>query len=245
MSEVSVDKRDRPLSEIIISDCGELQSNSRSSDLPPFSSRLQDGKRSQAGATQGNEAKSFSSTSQPAKPRNYSRSQSRHRRHRDRSQPPRRRSDGGLDEHRRGRTATRSLSPHDHSSQSPQAKSHRRRRRSSPPSRSRSPKRSRSPHLRRRSTDRTRPPRLEDTKREGRVQGEHGGWNGHPRHHSPGHPPGDGYNSRQHSRNKYGDRRSGVSMLDREVKYGGKVNDDNVVKFKGRGSMKYQEPKAW
>ncbi|KAL8890779.1 MAG: hypothetical protein Q9205_002460 [Flavoplaca limonia] len=53
MSEVSVDKRDRPLSEIIISDCGELQSSSRSSDLPPFSSRFQDGNRSQAGATQG------------------------------------------------------------------------------------------------------------------------------------------------------------------------------------------------
>ncbi|CAO1603576.1 hypothetical protein XANCAGTX0491_007159 [Xanthoria calcicola] len=240
MAKAPVDSDDRPLSEIVVSHCGELQPKLRSNEDYPFRIKGRDSERSQTWESRDAAAKG--PISRPARSSNNSPSPSRHRRHRERSLPPRRRSDAGLDENRRGRTATRSVSPHDHSSRSPRPK-HRHRRRSSPPSRSRSPKRSRSPHLRRRSTDRDRPPRFVGTKPEGRDQMEWVRWN-RQAHRYKSSPHGDnGYGSRQHPEHRHG--RLDKNGLDGGGGYGIGDKEDHGVKFKGRGSMKYQEPNAW
>lgn len=244
MAKVQVDKGDRPLSEIVISHCGELQPKPRSNEAHQFPSKRRDSERSQAGEMRGKAAKRPGSTSRPARLSAHSRSPSRHRRHRERSLPPRRRSDAGLDENRRGRTATRSVSPQDHSSRSPRPK-RRHRRRSSPPSRSRSPKRSGSPHLRRQSTDRERPPRFNGTETEGRDQIEWDRWNRQAHRYRPGQHGSNGYGSRQHPRDEHWHGRLDNNRLDRGDGYGHGNKEDHGVKFKGRGSMKYQEPNAW
>ncbi|KAI4100850.1 MAG: hypothetical protein LQ339_005353 [Xanthoria mediterranea] len=102
--------------------------------------------------------------------------------------------------------------------------------------------RSRSPHLRRRSTDRDRPPRFDGTNTEGRDQMEWVRWNRQAHRYKPS-PHGDnGYGSRQHLEHRHG--RLDKNGLDGGGGYGSGDKEDHGVKFKGRGSMKYQEPNA-
>ena len=244
MAKVQVDNGDRPLSEILVSHCGELQPNGSSSEATSIPSRARNLERSQAGETRDNAARRRHSTSRPAGESNQSRSLSRRRRHRERSLPPRRRSDAGLDETRRGRTATRSVSPHDHPSRFPRLK-RLDRRRSSPPSRSRSPKRSRSPHLRRRMTDRERPPRSNWSRTESRDQMDWGCQNRQLDRYKPSQHGGNGYVSRQHPQNEHRYGRLDDDRLNGGDEYGDGDKEAHGVTFKGRGSMKYQEPKAW
>ncbi|KAL8911514.1 MAG: hypothetical protein Q9171_003322 [Xanthocarpia ochracea] len=244
MAKVPVDSGDRPLSEVAISHCGELERKLKPDPAPRFPSERSGRGRFHAGETRNKAAKRSRSTSRPAKSMSHSRSPSRHRRQRERSIPTRRRSDTWLDENRRGRTATRSVSPHDHSPQSPPRK-RRHRRRSSPPSRSRSPKRSTSPHLRRRSTDRDRPPKFDGIKEEERDRMDGGHWNRRPNRRIARSHGGNGYGSREHPRDDHGHGRLDDDIFDGGDGSSGGGKEDNVVKFKGRGSMKYQEPKAW
>ena len=244
MAKVPVDSGDRPLSEVTISHCGELERKLKPNPAPRCPSEISGRGRFHAGQTRNKAAKRSRSTSRPAKSMSDSRSPSRHRRQRERSIPTRRRSDTWLDENRRGRTVTRSVSPHDHSPQSPPRK-RRHGRRSSPPSRSRSPKRSTSPHLRRRSTDRDRPPKSDSTKKEDQDRMGGGHWNRRPDRRIARSHGGNGYGSREHPRGDHGHGRLDDDRLDGRDGSGGGGKEDNVVKFKGRGSMKYQEPKAW
>ncbi|KAL8651771.1 MAG: hypothetical protein Q9226_004558 [Calogaya cf. arnoldii] len=56
---------------------------------------------------------------------------------------------------------------------------------------------------------------------------------------------GNGYVSRQHPPNEHRYGRLDNDRLSGGDDYGDGDKEDNGVKFKGRGSMKYQEPKAW
>ncbi|KAL8672216.1 MAG: hypothetical protein Q9168_003318 [Polycauliona sp. 1 TL-2023] len=228
MAKLQVDKGDRPLSEVIISHCGELQPKPRSNETPPLSAKRRDGELSQAAQTHTKATKRSHSTNRPSDPMNLSRSPSRHRRHRDRSLPPRRRSDAGLDENRRGRTATRSVSPPDQSSRSPLPK-RRHRRRSSPPSRSRSPKRS----------------RLNGTAMEDRDQKKWARRDKQSQPYESSSYGGNGYVSRQWSRDEGRHGRLDEGDSEGAEGYGRGNKEDHVVKFKGRGGMKFQEPKEW
>ncbi|KAL8789163.1 MAG: hypothetical protein Q9213_001270 [Squamulea squamosa] len=241
-----VDSGDRPISEIIVSHCGELERKLKTNATSPNQTKKSNGERTRMSSERVKEAKRSRSISQPTRSLRNSRSTSRHRRHREtsRSEALRRRSDAGLDENRRGRTATRSVSSDEHSSRSPPPK-RRFRRRSSPPSRSRSPKRSRSPHLRRRSTDRARPPRYDTTRKDGRDHVDRSQWDRHGNPSKSSQPGTNGYSSWKRPRDDYGRRRPDEGRFDGGEGYDAGEKEDNVVKFKGRGSMKYREPKAW
>ncbi|KAL8802159.1 MAG: hypothetical protein Q9200_006687 [Gallowayella weberi] len=251
MAKVPVDKKDSPLFEVIVTHCGELERKSKPNTAPHALAKEINGEHQRTQEKGERQAKRSRSQDRSTKPLDPSPSPSRSRRHHEPSTPHRRRSDTGLDENRRGRTATRSVSPHVDSSRSPPRKRIYRRR-SSPPSRSRSPKRSRSPHLRRRSTDRDRPPRHNGTSaRYGQYFDE---VDTRSRRHErrldgPRDRYGPGYygsHADQSQRRDHNDRNR-----DDSNRLGGRNGDadgskeGNVVKFKGRGSMKYQEPRAW
>lgn len=247
MAKVSVDKKDQPFSEIIVSRCGELERLSK----PVAAPRVPVGK-TEDGLSRSEEKKSRrsrqqSTSSSSATSRYGSQSPSHNHKKRKHSQSPRRRSDVGLDENRRGRTSTRSVSPHEHLPKS-WSRHHQDRRRSSPPSRSWSPRRSRSPHLRRRLTDRERSPQ----------RSRHSG----PRDRAPI----DKHNQKR--RFEYQDRQRDGKEFDSGANYHGhlgnelqehnkrgRLNDGRLgggsdeveepgIKFKGRGSMKYRE-RGW
>ncbi|KAL8677742.1 MAG: hypothetical protein Q9186_005852 [Xanthomendoza sp. 1 TL-2023] len=251
MAKVPVDKKDSPLSEVLVSHCGELERKLKPNTAPQVLVKESNGERRRTQEKGEKKTKRSRSRNRSANPQDRSPSLSRSRRHREPSTPPRRRSGTALDENRRGRTATRSASPHDDSSRSPPRKRVHRRR-SSPPSRSRSPKRSMSPHLRRRSTDRDRPPRYNGISVRGGQSFDE--TDTRARRHErrldgPRDRYGSGYDGSRadrfqrhdhHDHNRDDSNRLGERNGDADG-----TKDNNVVKFKGRGSMKYQEPKAW
>ena len=244
MAKVPVDSKDRPLSEIIVSHCGELERRLKPTAVPtePMSRQTQEHQRSHERSN--GRIRRHSSSDSSTRLSNRSRSGSRRRKYRKVSQSPRRRSDVGLDENRRGRTPTRLVSPGRVPSEpSPQHRRHRKR--NSPPSRPQSPKRSRSPHLRRRSTDRNRSPRYD-----GRS-----GWHDQHVENRYGHTRRDERQERRRNESdpdhagRPGDRFYGNRERNRSRHYddsrleGGHDNDEPEIKFKGRGSMKYRERK--
>lgn len=222
MAKVPVDSKDRPLTEIIISHCGELERRKKA-PIPPSQHQT---------STRGRR--------HPTRSPSSSRSPSPHGHHNKTalpsSRPPRRKSDFALDETRRGRTLTRSPSPHALSPSPPR----KRRKRSLPPSRSHS-RHSRSPHLRRRHTkSRSRSLRREKRGRdEGRGRREADATNARYNGRHDGHERGfrsAGYWDRDDERDGFNGH-GGDGRLDDPGDLGGNV------KFKGRGSMKYREKK--
>lgn len=264
MAKIPVDDKDRPLSEVIVSHCGELERRSKPNAAPQNPTRKQEKGRQQS--QEGN-ARRHRSSNPSIGSRSGARSPPGRRKYRGRSPSPnRRRSDTGLDENRRGRASTRSVSPRDHSSRSPQR--HRgHRRRNSPPSRSRSLRRSRSPHLRRGATDRNGSSRYGDggkprdwdpnnydydprriREREEYEISHQRDWRGRPYKNKHGETREferrighdlDAYNSRLGTDEilTYGQR-----DLDR-LGGGGDDEGESGIRFKGRGSMKYRERK--
>lgn len=247
MAKVSVDKKDQPLSEVIVSHCGELERRPKPTATP----RVPIGKTEKAfqisEEKKNGRPRRYSSSSLSATSGHSSQSPPRRYKQRTRSQMPRRRSDAGLDENRRGRTSTRSISPSDHLPKS--LSRHRQgRRRSSPPSRSRSPRRSRSPHLRRRLTDRDRSPQYGGSfgrrdpdakdKHNQRRRFEHEG----RRRDENGFGIVGNYNGHLHNESR---EHKGLGQYD-----DGRLRGDSDkveepgIKFKGRGSMKYRE-RVW
>ncbi|KAI4259913.1 MAG: hypothetical protein LQ352_000563 [Teloschistes flavicans] len=244
MAKVPVDKKDRPLTEAIISHCGELERRPKQGVAPTLQSTEPNGERHSMKKNQTGASRRFRSPGDTKSIGSPSRAPSKRPRHRERStSPQRRRSDTGLDENRRGRTSTRSTSSKDDSSQSrPRSRHHRRR--SSPPSTSRSQMRSQSPHMRRSTADRNRSPR-------------HGGADHLYRQRWENHSKRDeGQLDRRRDRyqssydGKPGNHLSNESRVRMLLGHngGGRLGaedglDGSGVKFKGRGSMKYREPK--
>ena len=232
MAKLPVDGKDRTLSKVLVSHCGELQPRSmqhppaQMPQMPQMPIKAPSGAYRHAWKTKGSKAERTRSISRSSRSQGTSQSPSRRHWSYERSASPRRRrSDTGLDETRRGRTPTRSVSPNHHSSQSSQNK-HRYCKRNSPPSRSRSPKRSPSPHFRRRHPDRDRSPRSTRNQRRGY-----------------GRQDGQSFNSdirQDRAKNRSADNDHGKYSNGRL----GDIDDDEPptgIKFKGRGSMKYRE----
>ncbi len=217
MAKVPVDSKDRPQTEIIVSHCGELERRKKA-PIPPSQHQI---------STRGRK--------HPTRSPSSSRSPSPHHHHTKTalpsSRPPRRKSDFALDETRRGRTLTRSPSPHALSPSPPR----KRRKRSLPPSRSRS-RHSRSPHLRRRHT-KSRSRSLGRGRRgrdEGGGRREADAYNG--RH--------DGYERGFRGTEYWGrDERDGFNGHGGDGRFDDLGDLGGSVKFKGRGSMKYREKK--
>lgn len=191
MAKVPVDAKDRPVSEILISHCGELERRIKntvpiiaasSSNHPldhrrpsPDNRGRQRPKHPRTTASSPDSRSSFSTSSYRGNGKNHKK-----------PTPPRRRSDFTIDETRRGRSLTRSVSP-EHPSKAPSPPPHHHhhhhhhhRKRSPPPSRSRSPRmNSQSPHLRRRHTrsrSRSRSPRARGWRNDRRENGGHRWW---------------------------------------------------------------------
>ncbi|KAL8719286.1 MAG: hypothetical protein Q9225_003688 [Loekoesia sp. 1 TL-2023] len=244
MAKVPVDRKDRPLTEIIVSHCGELERRPKPGATAQVPAQKHKRKGEQSQERSNGKVRHYSSSNDSTT--SSKRSQSpRRRKYRKRSRSPRRRSDTGLDENRRGRTSTRSISPDDSSPKSPPRHRHHRRR-SSPPSRSRSLRRSRSPHLRRRPTDRDRSPRYGaiSGRRDRDIEDEY------DRNRRQENQPGRRNESEFDYAESYGNRvRDGQREHNKPRQYDdgrlGGVGVDNEeepeIKFKGRGSMKYRE----
>lgn len=239
MAKVPVDKKDRPLTEVIISHCGELERRPKQGLAAPLRSKEPNRERY---LVQEKKTRATRRSSSPRDTESPSRTPSKRPQHLERSTSPRRRrSDTGLDENRRGRTATRSACSDDDPSQSP-LKSRHHRKRSSPPSRSGSQMRSQSPHLRRRTTDRDRSPRHGGVKQSHRQN-----WGDHRKR-------GQGQSDRRRDRYQSSDDRGNhTGNESRSKMFLGHSGDGRLgaedgadvpgVQFKGRGSMKFREPK--
>ncbi|KAL8690808.1 MAG: hypothetical protein Q9218_003834 [Villophora microphyllina] len=247
MAKVPVDNKDRPLTEVIVSHCGELERRQKQDSAPSSRSKEPNGKHDKVQERKTKTSGRSMSSKGAKASRSPSPAPAKRHRHREQSTSPRhRKSDAGLDENRRGRTSTRSISPHDDSSQSPPRKRHHRRR-SSPPSRSRSPRRSQSPHLRRRPTDRERSPRHGDASRshtqslkakDNHQTRDEDRLNDRRERYTSGYDRGPAGHFRNDPRMKPTQERN------RDGRLGAEDGDEGPgVKFKGRGSMKYREPR--
>ncbi len=126
MAKIPVDDKDRPLCDVIIAHCGELERRPKPGTAPQTSTEKskEESQRSQQKANR--EPRHHRSSSHSTASRNGSRSPHRCLKRRDPSTPPRRRSDA-TDENGRGRIRISEVS-------------------SRSPPRSRSARRSRSPH---------------------------------------------------------------------------------------------------
>ncbi|KAL9003126.1 MAG: hypothetical protein Q9188_003990 [Gyalolechia gomerana] len=232
MAKVFVDKKDQPLSEIIVSHCGELERRPKPTATP----RVPIGKTEKAfqrsKEKKNGRPRRYSSSSLSATSGHSSQSPSRRYKQRTRSQMSRRRSDAGLDENRRGRTSTRSISPYDHLPKS-RSRNCQGRRRSSPPSRSRSPRRS--PQYGGRF-GRYDPDAKDKHNQQRRVEHES------RRRDQNGFGSVGNYNDHLHNDPR---EHKGLRQYD-DGRLGG--DNDEVeepgIKFKGRGSMKYRE-RVW
>ncbi|KAL9600328.1 MAG: hypothetical protein Q9219_003278 [cf. Caloplaca sp. 3 TL-2023] len=243
MAKVSVDKKDRPLVEIIISHCGELEQRSKpttalqiSSSKPkrinqPFKER-NNGKDRRHSSSASSTASSSRSPSPPQR-RQY-------RRH---SLSPRRKNDAELKENRRDLTTTRPISPCENSSDSP-PRHGRQRGRDPLPSRSRSPRRSGSPNSRRRAI------RKDETAgydRGSRRLDQRSTTNSYQRKRDEGknRGPTEYGHAKEYSGRPRNDRqeRSRSGRYDDGRLGGGNQDEEPGIKFKGRGSMKYRERK--
>lgn len=247
MAKIAVDKKDQPLSEVIVSNCGELERLSKLTAAPRVPIRKTGEELPISKKTKNGRSRRYSTSNSSATSRYGSQSPSYHHKMRKRSQTPRRRSDVGLDENRRGRTSTRSVSPHEHLHQS-WSRHRQDRRRSSPPSRSWSPRRSRSPHLRRRLTDRDRSPQYGGSSRQGdrgyKVKHDQMRRIEHQdrQRNEKGFNGGENYNSRMHD--ELGECNGLGRRDDRRLRGSCDDVEEPGIKFKGRGSMKYRE-RGW
>lgn len=156
MAKIPVDDIDRPLCEVVIAHCGELERRPKPGTAPQQSTGKQKWEPQRSQQKANGDPRYQRSSSRSTASGSHSRSPPGRRKRHEPSIASHRRSDAGRDENRRGRDP-RSASPHVDSSRSPPRRRPYRRR-SSPPSRSRSPRRSRPPHLRRKPTDRERSP---------------------------------------------------------------------------------------
>lgn len=266
MAKVPVDRKDRPLTELTIARCGELDTRPKTtaSVEGASGSKHLTSRQLSPRPSRGRKGVQRSSASSSAS-RSHSRSRSPHQKNhhhaKNHSPKPRRRSDVAIDETRRGRSLTRSPSPEAISSKTattrPPHHHHNDRKRSLPPSRPHSRPRSRSPHLRRRRT-RSRSPHNR-TRR-----GERGGWRRRDeealrraeQEREGGRARWDGamegverYGGRdifQSGGGGGGGRNRDEGDVDRSGGGGGGGGDESeepTVRFKGRGSMKYREKK--
>ncbi|KAL8938391.1 MAG: hypothetical protein Q9211_003221 [Gyalolechia sp. 1 TL-2023] len=239
MAKVPVDKKDQPLSGVIVSHCGELERRPKQAAIPlvPVGETAKELHRSK----ERKNGRPRQSSSLSATSRHGSQSSTRRHTQRKRSQTPRRRSDQGLDENRRGRTSTRSISPHD---RLPKSRSRHRqgRKRSLRPSRSRSPRGSRPPRLRRRSTERDRSPQYGGSSgpREPDPKAKHNQkWKFEHQDRQNGLDSQGKYND--HFRDKAREHNWVGRCDDERLEGGGDEVEGSGIKFKGRGSMKYRE----
>ena len=236
-----IDSKDRPLSEIIISHCGELERRKKiiapAVGTDPSSKRhTPDNRYSEDHSPPTNRGRKHTKRSQSTA--SSSQSHSPPHRHKDKhrriSNPrhPRRRSDATIDETRRGRSPT--WSPSDDRSPARASHHHRPKKRSPPPSRPRS----RSPHMRRRrSRSRSRSPRRwRDRSRNRQFDSWRPGTGRFSRNSS------ERRRARDQSRDFDDTREERVWGGDHSKEFheneGGRMEE---VHFKGRGSMKYRE----
>lgn len=167
IAKMPVDAKDRPLSEIIISHCGELERRTE-----PLAVRSEAIPSSKAPINPPSARSPNHRGRKPPRHRSRSRATSSpHPRSISPTHQIRRRSDFDIDESRRGRSLSRTP-PSVHDTRHGPRHHHHRRKRSPPPSRSRSPRHgSRSPHLRRRRS-RSRSPWKTRAARPGRRERE-------------------------------------------------------------------------
>ena len=258
MAKVKVDKSDRPLVEVLISNCGELEQRNKLFHTARSARKNvdhhADGHSSDRGRKRPMRALS------PAESQSSSESgrQKKHYKLSRRLDSPqaRRRSDINIDETRRGRELTRSPSPTLGRAKARYGFPHdqHRRRRSASPSRPRDVCLSPSPHLRREHTrSRPRSPEYrwskghnaklfyrvdeEDIRREERER--EGGTNRFE------DVIDDEHECRQDSRqirgSSYNPPKRALRYDDVHLGESGETDAGGQVKFKGRGSMKYRE----
>ncbi|KAL8640488.1 MAG: hypothetical protein Q9228_002596 [Teloschistes exilis] len=221
MAKVPVDKKDRPLTEVIISHCGELERRPKQGLAAPLRSKEPNGEQHLVQEKKVRAARRSNSPSDTRSPESPSRAPSKRPRHLERSTSPRRRrSDTGLDENRRGRTSTRSQCSDDGPSQSP-ARSRHHRKRSSPPS------------PRHGGAKQSHRPSWEDHRKRGQ-----GPLDRRRDRYQSSYDSKSGNHLSDESRGKMLLGHNGDGRLGAEDRF-----DGSGVQFKGRGSMKYREPK--
>lgn len=266
IAKVEVDRSDRPIQDILITHCGELEQRKKPTAAQSSVSTIKSGDNKHPGTLKrGRKRMQSSHSPRWSASRSHSgsaagRPENRRKYHKQsplpEAGPGRRRSDIEIDETRRGRARTRSPSAGSSNRNGPLKERHADRKRNLSPSRSRSRPRSPSPHLRRRHTrsrDRSPVSRGPRNRHNYHSQRRDESWirkeeqereGGEDRYHGViedeysrnRRRPADYYRQEGQVRCHNGGGRFGGGG-------GGGENDAGEVKFKGRGSMKYREKK--
>ncbi|MCJ1398795.1 hypothetical protein MMC11_001996 [Xylographa trunciseda] len=255
MGKLEVDGSDKPLEDVIITHCGELERRGPLPDAGPLKPKRIGHDTHTGSSERGRKRPIRSRSATPARSDSALEDQAPRRKLHKLSRSPtsrvRRRSDVEIDETRRGRVRNSHL--HSNKREDTQAGDYGGRKRDKSPSRSRSRRRSPSPHLRRRHTrsrDRSpvsQRPMYSDSRRQDEYQirreeeEREGGSGRYEGVIEDGH-----YLDRDPGRMSYHRQGRGPSGYnDSGGRLGGAGIEDTggEVKFKGRGSMKYKERK--